>query len=244
MTFAICSLFKLPFYSSEERHLFFFFRKTFKTTPENISLYKTALIHSSYQFKLQNGTPINNERLEFLGDSILDAVVSCYLYSRFPDKDEGFLTNARSKIVNSETLNKIALNLGLEEKIKSRLYNDNSVNYLGNALEAIIGAMFLDKGFLHTKKNILKIIFNAHISIDELLIIETNYKSRLLEWSQKNKAEVRFESTKVSEEKNTPVFISNLYINNSISSTGKGTTKKEAEQEAAKTIFNKLHLQN
>lgn len=202
----------------------------------NFKLYEIALIHKSASHRLPDGTFIHNERLEYLGDAILGAVVAEYLFSKFPEKDEGFLTEMRSKIVNRDTLNRLAIKIGLEQLIVSNVTDDNSHNLKGDALEALIGAIFLDLGYKKTKKLLIKNIIKKHVNLNYLQKTETNFKSKIIEWSQKSKQEVLFESfEEVSEENRAnPTFVSHLIILDKVIGTGKGNSKKEAEQKAAK----------
>jgi len=185
---------------------------------------------------MADGTFIHNERLEYLGDAVLGTVVAEYLFDSFPEKDEGFLTEMRSKIVNRETLNRLAIKIGLDDLIISKVSDENSQNWKGDALEALIGAIFLDLGYRKTKRLLIKNIIKKHINLNYLQKTETNFKSKIIEWSQKSKQEVLFESfEEVSENnKSNPVFVSNLIVLDKVIGTGKGNSKKEAEQKAAK----------
>lgn len=201
--------------------------------PKNIEPYQLALVHKSIayiKFKNQN---MNNERLEYLGDAILDSIIAEYLFNKFPDKDEGFLTQMRSKIVNRENLNHIAIKLGIPNIIQSKLTSDNHKSIYGDALEALIGALFLDKGFVCTKKIVLERIIHNHINLNKLQEIKNDFKSRMIEWGQKNKKEVTFASFEEQNE-NSTTFISHLIIVDEIVGRGTGSSKKEAEQNAAR----------
>ncbi len=202
----------------------------------NFKLYEIALIHKSASYRMANGSFIHNERLEYLGDAVLGTVVAEYLFASFPEKDEGFLTEMRSKIVNRETLNRLAIKIGLDDLIISKVTDENSQNLKGDAFEALIGAVFLDLGYRKTKRLIIKKIIKRHINLNYLQKTETNFKSKIIEWSQKSKQEVLFESfEEVSENnKSNPVFVSHLIVLDKVIGTGKGNSKKEAEQKAAK----------
>ncbi|MBI9067161.1 MAG: ribonuclease III [Salinivirgaceae bacterium] len=209
--------------------------------PGNEELYKLAFIHKSASLKLPDGLIINNERLEFLGDAILDAVVAEYLYSKFPDKKEGFLTQTRSKIVNGAYLGQLAIQLGLDKLIISHAHNYNSNKHiLGDAFEALIGAIYLDHGYKAVKNFVFKQLLKKHIDIAEILKTETNYKSRLIEWVQKDKKVILFKTDQQDNEGLVPEFISVVLIDNKINGTGKGLSKKEAEQNAACETLKKL----
>lgn len=210
-------------------------RKITGLFPGNEELYKLAFIHKSASLRLPDGLVINNERLEFLGDAILDAVVAEYLYLKFPNQKEGFLTQTRSKIVNGDYLGELAMTLGLDKFIVSHAYNFNrNKHILGDAFEALIGAIYLDHGYKAVKKFVFKQLLKKHIDIDEILKTETNYKSRLIEWAQKDKKEVYFETIQDTEAGLIPEFISVVSIDEKIIAQGKGLSKKEAEQNAAR----------
>lgn len=210
-----------------------------KYRPKNIGLFKLALTHKSATYKLNGDNQENNERLEYLGDAVLNAVVADMLYHRYPMKNEGFLTKMRARIVSRDTLNRIAEDMGLEAVIKSNIDDNLSGNVLGNALEAIIGAIFLDAGFNKTRTYILKNVISSHIEIKEFESHTFDYKSQLIEWSQKNHIELVFEDFENPlENANQPVFVSNVKVHDKVLGCGKGSSKKEAQQKAAKEAFN------
>lgn len=196
------------------------------------SLYEEALTHKSMRMKDTSGSACDNERLEFLGDAIIEAVVSDELYARYPDKKEGFLTTARSKVVKRETLNEIARQLRLEEMIKRDEGVDcNSVDFLGNALEALVGAVYLDLGYDAAKYFIRTHILD-HIDMNNLLRNDINYKSKIVEWAQKRKAEIRYDERDEIRD-NRHVFYVSLFVNGKKASDAWGFSKKEAQQRAA-----------
>ncbi|MFW6222248.1 MAG: ribonuclease III [Bacteroidota bacterium] len=205
-------------------------------TPRNFRLFETALIHRSASIRLKEGILVNNERLEYLGDAILSAVVAQHLYLRYPDEDEGFLTEMRSKIVNRDTLNRLATQLGLDELIVSKVTDTSSQNFKGDAFEALIGALYIDKGFVATKHFVSRVLFDKLINVDQLLQTETNFKSKIIEWSQKTKQDISFESfeDETNNSRTSPVFIAHLMVLDKVIGTGRGHSKKEAEQKAAK----------
>ena len=207
--------------------------------PGNKKLYELAFIHRSASLVLGNGSIVNNERLEFLGDAILDAVVAEYLFTAFPKKDEGFLSKMRSKIVKRKHLNHLAINLGIEKLVVTNAINQNGGKHIcGNAFEALIGAVYLDKGYKKTRKFIVNKILNEQIDLVELETKETDYKSRIIEWAQKRRTEVSFESQEeYSDYDRSPVFISRVIVTNQLIGQGKGSSKKEAEQNAAEEAF-------
>jgi len=202
-------------------------------TPRNRELYQLALVHKSVSFSIFKDFSINNERLEYLGDAVLGAIIAEYLFKKFPEKDEGFLTQMRSKIVNRENLNHIAIKLGIPNIIKTQLSSENHKSLYGDALEALIGALYLDKGFKRTKEIVLERIIYNHINLSKLQDTESDFKSRIIEWGQKNKKDVSFSSFEEQSDNNT-VFVSHLIIVDEIVGRGVGSSKKEAEQNAAK----------
>ena len=199
--------------------------------PKNIQLYKQALLHKSTSIRSDKGQLINNERLEFLGDAILDAIVGHIVYQQFEGKGEGFLTNTRSKIVQRETLNKLAIEIGLSKLIKysSRSSSHNSYMY-GNAFEALIGAIYLDQGYKRCKQFIEQRIFKQYIDLEKISRKEVNFKSKLIEWSQKHKLEVSFELIEqFIDHEGSPMFQTEIRIEGIAAGTGTGYSKKETQ---------------
>jgi ribonuclease III len=213
-------------------------RKILGFYPSDLSLYQVALTHKSASYKI-NGERVNNERLEFLGDAILDAVISDILYKKYPNEREGFLTEMRSKIVNGEKLKELAVKIKIEEFInqKTNLPLNNSRIY-EDAFEALIGAIYLDKGYKTTFSFISKKIITNHIDFQNLELINNNFKSQLIEWSQKTKSQIEFIS--FNDDENLNFFTSQVKFNDTIIGLGKGTSKKEAEQNAAQEALNTI----
>lgn len=204
--------------------------------PGNQNLYKLALLHKSASRYTKEGTALNYERLEFLGDSILGAIVSELLYKCFPLKDEGFLTCLRSKVVSRESLNELAISIGLDKAVVAKSDISRNKHVYGDVFEAFIGAMFLDQGFVNTQKFINKFIFPNFFNIKDLVTIDRNYKSRLIEWGQKNKTAVSFSiNENYRSRKNR--FICKISIAGNLKGSGKGASKKEAEQRAAEQVM-------
>ena len=218
------------------------FYKILHFYPYNITLYEQALLHKSSSIRLKSGKWINNERLEFLGDAILDAIVADIVFKEFEYKKEGFLTDMRSKIVQRETLNKLALNLGIDKLIKTSARNTtHNTHMYGNALEALIGAIYLDQGYRVAKRFVHERLIKEHLDIEDVAHSEQNFKSRLIEWSQKQKIPVVFEVVDSSvDEGNNPRFRSVVFIMDELVSEGVGFSKKESQQQAAKEAYNKL----
>jgi len=201
--------------------------------PANLALYKQAFLHSS-SYKAATS---NNERLEYLGDAVLDAVISEILFNRFPKKTEGFLTETRAKIVSRKNLGQIAKNMGIEEYLK--LLNKNiiintSSSILGNTLEALIGAVYLDAGYKKTYKFIVHKIVKPHIDLEKLVATEFNFKSRIVEYCQKHSKQLAFEIIDEKEFYNYRIFKAQIVINSKVIAYGEGRNKKSAENEAAR----------
>lgn len=207
--------------------------------PKKIDLYKIALIHRSASFQNEGGQTINNERLEYLGDAVLDAIIADYLYHMYPLESEGFLTQVRARIVNGEKLSEIASGIGLNHLVISNSIRPQAKkNLYGDAFEALIGAIYLDRGYRFTAKFIVSKVLRKYINIPDLIATDTNYKSQLIEWAQREKKEVRF-STEESES-NSKSFVSFVLIEEERMGKGEGSSKKNAEQEAARLTLTKL----
>ena len=232
---------KLPF--RKEKELFSALYKILGFYPHDISLYKQALLHKSVGRRNDKGRPINNERLEFLGDAILDAVVGDIVYRHFEGRREGFLTNTRSKLVSRNTLGKLAQEMGIDQLVKSSDHSTSHNNYKnGNAFEALVGAIYLDRGYNACMRFMEKRILAQVINIDKVAYKEVNFKSKLLEWSQKNRVKLEFREVKQDKEQNSgsPVFTTQVYLEGVEGCKGTGYSKKESHQNASKDTLQRL----
>lgn len=202
--------------------------------PSNLELYKLATVHSSIARENGRGFKESNERLEYLGDAILGATVADFLFKKFPYKPEGFLTEMRSRLVNRESLNLLARKIGIANIVQYDQKNSHLQQViLGNTLEAIVGAIYLDKGYLRTRKFVIDKLITPNYDLEELVNVNTNYKSRIIEWAQREGKEVRFEIVNVSKGKNHKEFTAQVIVDNDGKGTGYGNSKKKAEQDAA-----------
>jgi ribonuclease III len=213
-------------------------------TPSNLELYRLATSHSSVARPNGQGSmKDSNERLEYLGDAILGAAVADYLFKKFPYKDEGFLTEIRSRIVNREALNLLARKIGVGSIVQFDSKNSHLQNViLGNTLEAIVGAVYLDKGYLRCKKFVIDKLVAPHYDIDEVVNSNSNHKSRLIEWAQREGKSVRFEIVEVKKAKNRKEFTAQVMLDNEGKGTGYGNNKKKAEQDAAFKTMEMLNV--
>lgn len=209
--------------------------------PENLNLYKLAFFHKSVAREVKAGIKASNERLEFLGDAVLDTIVAEYLFKKYPFEDEGFLTELRSKIVSRKNLNHLGGKMGLDKFIKSD--NRGSVlhnSIIGDALEAMIGAIYLDKGFIVTQKFVLVQLIRNHIDVDVLQEKELNFKSRLIEYVQKERKTLRFEVVAETDMGARRLFVINAIVDDIVLGTGQDFSKKRAEQLASEKAMEKI----
>lgn len=226
----------------KEKELYFSLYKILGFYPHDISYYKMALLHKSIMHRNAKGKPVNNERLEFLGDAVLDAVVGDIVYQHFPGKREGFLTNTRSKLVQRDTLNKLAQEMGINQLILSNGHSSSHNSYMGgNAFEALVGAVYLDRGYDACMYFMQKRILAQMINIDKVAYKEVNFKSKLIEWSQKNRVKMEFVLLDQQKDKNgSPVFTYQVVIEGVEGGSGKGYSKKESQQLASKLTLEQL----
>jgi ribonuclease III len=208
--------------------------------PTKLSLYKTALTHRS----VRDSADENNERLEYLGDAILSGIIADFLFKRYPYKEEGFLTEMRSKMVNRNQLNELAIKMGLK---KITYFNkfDNSLKMsqiFGNTLEAIVGAVYLDKGFKKTKQWVIRQIILPHLFMDDLELLEINHKNKLYGWANKNGKTLEFETLDERMESGRRLFTVGAVVDGELIADGKAFNKKDASQIAAQLAIDKLGL--
>lgn len=206
--------------------------------PGNVNYYKLAFMHRSKPDEAIE----SNERLEFLGDAILGAVIAEYLFKKYPYQPEGYLTELRSRIVRRETLNNVALRMGINKMVQ---YNQNDKglsrsHIFGNALEALIGAVYLDKGFAATRDFVLNELVKSHIDLDTMESTDTNYKNQLLSWAQKNNRLLVFDTVEEKIENTRKIFSVGVFLDGEVVAIGTGYNKKDAGQVAAQKALEAL----
>ena len=235
------SLIKLLFVKDKE--LYVFIHRTTGYYPHDIKPYKLAMIHRSKPVKAKDGHWINNERLEFLGDAVIDNVVADYLYTTFPHRHEGFLTSTRAKIVQRESLNRIGNSLNLDAHIQANTHSSTHNSYLsGNALEALVGAVYLDQGYKRCRKFIIDRLIKKNFDLNNLVSTDLNYKSRLIEWTQKCRVTIEYELVdSYTDEYKNPVFRTAVVLGGIHASEATGYSKKESHQIASKKALDRLH---
>ena len=207
--------------------------------PHNLRIYKIALTHKTASAEIKEGVYDSNERLEFLGDAILGGVIADFLYKKFPFKDEGFLTKLRSRIVSRENLNKVSIKFGLNEMIDYHFQNRNIIakSMNGDALEAFIGAIYLDRGFETCKQFIIHQIIKNHIDLDLLEVTDKDFKSQLVEWTQRHKKKFEYKVIAEHGKAYDKYYDVQLFIDEEPQTIGKGKNKKSAEQAAAEAFL-------
>lgn len=239
------NLLKFPSLGSkkEERKLINAIETITGYTPSNLSLYKLATLHTS-RAKENNGFRESNERLEYLGDAILGAAVADYLFKKYPFKDEGFLTEIRSRIVNRDSLNLLARKIGINHIVQFDQKNAQLQRVvLGNTLEAIVGAVYLDKGYLRCKKFVIDKLVQPHFNLEVVVQTNLNYKSKIIEWTQRQGKAVRFELMEIKKARNQKEFAIQVFIDDEPLGIGYGYTKKRAEQDAAFKTCQQLNIE-
>ena len=237
--FSIFSLYNK--YFSSEKELANTLYNILGFTPRHLNLYKRAFSHKSLQ-KQKNGYLYSNERLEYLGDSVLSTIVAEYLFSKYPTKDEGFMTKMRSKIVKRKSLNEIAIRMGIGELVTENSSGVLSNSMMGNALEALIGALYLDLGYDTTKKYVITKILMKYIDIHQLESLDDNHKSTLLEWGQKLNKEIEFSLLSKIKQNKRDYFTVAVNVEGSEMGVAQDFNKKAAEQLAAKIAIKKLNI--
>lgn len=231
--------------SREDKELAKSIYYTLGIKPLNLSVYRLATQHSSVAKENVGGAKDSNERLEYLGDAVLSAIVADYLFKKFPYKDEGFLTEIRSRIVNRESLNYLGSKLGLQGIVA---YNDTRKHaqayksILGDTLEAFIGAVYLDKGFKRCRRFVMNTLLFQHLDIEKIIKVNPNFKSKIIEWAHKNDRLIRFDILKVYETKHYKEFDAQVFIDEKPYGKGKGFNKKRAEQDAAENTCKMLNI--
>lgn len=235
---------RIKLFSSPRKEFYLFLKNLLGFYPTNLKFYDLAFIHKSASTYDSQGNLVNNERLEFLGDAILGAIIADFLYNRFPQEDEGFLTKNRSKLVNRAFLTDLTFSMGLHVYIDSNTTKNIDKSHIyGDALEALIGAIYLDTDYQTVKYFVTKKILSQFVNLNEIEQKDSNFKSQLIEWGQKNKKEIKFETTEeTSNDKNkTPRFVAIVEIDNKKLGVGNGTSKKEAQQNAARKTLQKIN---
>lgn len=231
---------KLPFRKDKELYAAFYDILGFY--PQKIKYYKRALQHKSVAGRGKNGTDDHNERLEFLGDAILEATTSDLLYHHFKGQREGFLTNTRSKLVQRDTLNKLAREMGLDRLIHSNSHSTTHNSYMGgNAFEALVGAIYLDRGYDAAMYFMRKRVLGQLVNLEKVAQKEVNFKSKLIEWAQKNRIQLEFRLVEEQcENRTSPVFVTRVILEGLDCEVGKGYSKKESHQQAARATLKAL----
>jgi ribonuclease-3 len=206
--------------------------------PKRIEFYKKAFTHRSMNKRSKDGTPINYERLEFVGDAMVSSIIATHLYNEVPQGDEGYLTKMRSKIVSREHLNELGRELNLIDLVESKIPKHNFGNNIhGNLFEALVGAIFLDRGYKYCEKFIYSRVIIPHVDIEQLEGKVISYKSLLIEWCQKEKKSFDYNVYEDTGNDNLRHFSVKLSINNKVVAKARATSKKKAEEKASKRAF-------
>src|SRR5690554_2697479 len=240
------STFRNIFHSRASTHGIFFkeLRKLLGFNPKDIKIYEMAFTHRSANLKGENGQLINYERLEFLGDAMLGAVIAAHLFKKVPSGDEGYLTKMRSKVVSREHLNELGRDLNLIRFVKTNVPSENfGLNIHGNIFEALVGAIYLDKGFKNCERFIHKRVIKPYVDIKKLEGKITSYKSLLIEWCQKHKKQFQYIVYEDSGTETVKYFAVKLMIDDELVAKARATSKKKAEERASKRAFYKLKNQ-
>jgi ribonuclease-3 len=213
--------------------------------PGNIALYRLATLHRSIAKSNNLGLTESNERLEYLGDAVLGSVVAEYLFKKYPLKDEGFLTEIRSRIVNRDALNEAARKMGIDNIVQfsnNRSSHRSYKSIYGDTLEALVGAVYLDRGYRITRRFIIRKILRQQYDLDQLIQVDTNYKSKIIEWAHQHNKDIRFEIKEVRGSHHNREFRAELHIEGEAIAQGNGFSKKKAEQNAAQKCCSQLQI--
>ena len=225
-------------YSEEDAQLYYELKKLLNFSPRKINKYKKAFTHRSIQISDRKGIPINYERLEFLGDSILGSVIAAYLYKKVPEGSEGYLTKMRSKIVSRKHLNELGKDLNLIRFVKSNIDQAKvGDNIHGNIFEALIGAIYLDRGYKSCQNFIQKNVISPYVDIEKLEGKITSYKGLIIEWCQKKKKKYSFNTYEDTGNETVKHFSVKICIDGEQIAKGRATSKKKAEEQASKRVY-------
>lgn len=240
-------LFFTRIYNEKDKRLITAIQSIVGSKPLNLHPYKLATQHSSVAKENRIGVKESNERLEYLGDAVLGLVVAEYLFKKYPFKDEGFLTEIRSRVVNRESLNELARKIGVSKLVEYESNKRNSLSHKsihGDMLEAFIGAVYIDKGFQACSRFILNKLIIPHYDFDKILKTNTNYKSKVIEWAQKENKDIRFEIVEIKSSNNVfREFNAQIFIDDQPMGSGSGYSKKKAQQDAAQKTCDLLSLE-
>lgn len=233
-------------YTEDEKRLIASIKMIVGNKPFNLKPYKIATQHTSVAKSVKKGFKESNERLEYLGDSVLGMVVADYLFQKYPFKDEGFLTEIRSRIVSRDSLNQLARTIGVPQIVKydgKRKTPNSHKSLYGNTLEALVGAVYIDRGFEASRRFIIKKLLLPHFDIEELISTTRNYKSKLIEWTQKNSKVSVFDHIETIDKGHFKEFVIQVKIDSEPIAKGHGLSKKKAEQDAAREACIVLELE-
>lgn len=233
---------KIRLLSHKDRESYLLLYSILGYVPNDIQLYRMAMTHSSVSSSGSKKLGCN-ERLEFLGDAVLSSIISDYLYTNFVKEREGFLSKSRSNLVCRETLNELALEVGIDRFLEAcGLPHQHNHHVFGNALEALIGAIYIDKGYKQCRRFLLDRVFSRHLNLESLVRADKNHKSRLIEWTQKTHKSIEFKLVSEELRKEGAFFVSEVYIDDVLCGVGDGFSKRESQQKAARLAISKLGL--
>ncbi len=225
-------------HSKEDGNFFLGMTNILGFKPKNLKIFKKAFLHRSANVKDEEGNPMNYERLEFLGDSMLGTIISKHLYNEVPSGDEGYLTKMRSKIVSREHLNELGKDLNLIKYVESRIPKSHfGDNIHGNVFEALVGAVYLDRGYSYCEKFINERVIGPYVDIEQLEGKVISYKSLVIEWCQKKKKTFNYKAYEDTGNDSLKHFAVKLSIENNVVAKARATSKKKAEERASKRAF-------